>query len=413
MDGPYSRAEAKRLVRDFLCGECGGPLVDPWGGSYGINGQVVRCLADSDHQGLSPRGRETKRLYDGERMVTIDVESQQIVRAPGNTALALPENEPGMVDRMHEAMSVGLFPGKNVSADQIRNLAKLAILYRLDPLMGEIMPYQGQPYITIAGRRRIDDRAGNHPSIKISPMDTDTYNAYLRMGAIDDGDIVVVGVFADPRTGQTVEATGRVLASETGGNPNLPVVKWRLEMAWKRCEARGRKMLYGPVAMPGGLDALLRLAEEDEVEDMAIVGVSRPGVVESTGEIQDETPALPETPPARATAPPSASGLGRCEAHDQAWGKMPSGRIGHPVQGADACWRDEREPASGVEEQPDADSDAVALRDLQTRIGAFGWEWGNFQDEVLKMPWEEWVRLGQGVEVAWTRFEAFRSQQEE
>ena len=153
-------------------------------------------------------------------------------------------------------------------------------------------------------------------------------------------------------------------------------------------------------------------AEEDDVDGMAHTGVSTPPVVvDATGEVEDESPAPPEMAPPLASPP--ASGLGQCEAHDRAWGKMPSGRIGHPVQGGDPCWRDEHEPEGGGEDQADEGGDAAALLDLQTRLGAFGWEWGNFQDEVLKMPWEEWLRLGQGVEVAWTRFEAFQSQQEE
>ena len=65
MDGPFPRTEAKRLVRNFVCGECGGELIDPWGGAYGIKGQVVRCVASVGHQGQRPRGRETRRLYDG------------------------------------------------------------------------------------------------------------------------------------------------------------------------------------------------------------------------------------------------------------------------------------------------------------------------------------------------------------
>ena len=75
---------------------------------------------------------------------------------------------------MQDAVNIGLFPsGDKMSGQQIENLAKLDVVYSLDPLMQEIMPYQGQPYITIIGRRRIDDRAGNHPSIRYRPMPTD------------------------------------------------------------------------------------------------------------------------------------------------------------------------------------------------------------------------------------------------
>lgn len=264
MEGPYTAETAQSIVDNSVCGECGSNLLNPWGGSYGVDGHVVRCVKDVEHQGVRPRGRQTKKLLG----VEYDVMTQAPVVA--NQALALPNTEQGMLGRMNEANSIGLFPsGKNVpvpTEKQLANLAKIALLYGLDPLMREIMPFQGQPYITIEGRRRIDARAGNHPSYKIRPMDKETYDAYVAMGAINEGDVVVVGEFTDTRFGNSIEATGRVLKSETTGNDFLPTVKWRLEMAHKRCEARGRKMLYGPVALPGGAESKMRMVEEgDEV----------------------------------------------------------------------------------------------------------------------------------------------------
>ena len=112
MDGPYPREEANRLARDFVCGECGGALIDPWGGAYGTNGQVVRCLAAPDHQGLRPKGCEIRRLYDGVngKMVNFDVQSQQTVRAPGEPSLALQNTGPagceGAANKLREPMPV-------------------------------------------------------------------------------------------------------------------------------------------------------------------------------------------------------------------------------------------------------------------------------------------------------------------
>ena len=315
-----------------------------------------------------------------------------------------------MVERMQEAISVGKFPGKDVTLQQIKNLAKLAILYHLDPLMGEIMPYQHQPYITIEGRRRIDARAGNHPSITIAPMDVDTYNAYVRMGAITDGDIVVVGQFTDTRTGATVEATGRVLAFEAQGGAkrdHLPIVKWRLEMAWKRCEARGRKMLYGPVALPAGMDGLIRLMEEDDAETQ-VVAITAPVDV-ATGEIVEGTVA-PSEVHTQPRGRPQA-----CPVHNRPWAKMPDGMIGHPLDDGDPCYQDEsnKELAAGPEDdtpaEPATTEEPDALQDLQTRLGALAWEWDAFQAEVLKMPWAEWVRLGGTTDSAWDKFETSQS----
>ena len=276
MNGPLDFEETKHLVRDYVCGECGARLSNPWGGYYGIDGYVVRCVKDQEHQGVVSPGNPTRKLYDIKKgWKEYDIMTQQPVE--DTQALALPGDETGMVARMNEAVKIGLFPtDKKVGPAELANLAKLALLYRLDPLMREIMPYQGLPYITLEGRRRIDRRAGNTPSIKIGPMDKTSYEAYVAMGAIDQGDIVVVGQFHDPQTGATIETTGRVLTSETKGNQFLPTVKWRMEMAIKRCEARGRKMLYGPVALPGGLDSLVMYEDGDVIEGAVVRDVLAP-----------------------------------------------------------------------------------------------------------------------------------------
>ena len=44
MDGPFPRTEAKRLVRNFVCGECDGELIDPWGGAYGPSSRASGIL---------------------------------------------------------------------------------------------------------------------------------------------------------------------------------------------------------------------------------------------------------------------------------------------------------------------------------------------------------------------------------
>ena len=292
MNGPLNYEETLRLTRDFVCGECDARLSNPWGGYYGVEGYVVRCVRDQDHQGVRRPGNPTRKLYDPkEGLKEYDIMTQQPVE--DTQALALPGDETGMVARMNEAVKIGLFPtDKKVGPAELANLAKLALLYRLDPLMREIMPYQGQPYITLDGRRRIDRRAGNTPSIKIGPMDQTSYEAYVAMGAIDQGDIVVVGQFHDPKTGATIETTGRVLTSETKGNQFLPTVKWRMEMAIKRCEARGRKMLYGPVALPGGLDSLVMYEDGDVIEGAVVRDVLAP-----ERELAEPTPPEPIVDP--------------------------------------------------------------------------------------------------------------------
>ena len=148
-------------------------LLNPWGGYLNVAGYIIRCLKDKAHQGIQKRGRETKTLYDLELgHVEVDILTQQIVPAGQPTSLAtLPTNDADMLSRVEQAIDVGTFPGKNVSPQQKLNLVKLALFYQLDPLAGEIMPFMGNPLVTIEGRRRLDSRAGNFPDIKIKPMD--------------------------------------------------------------------------------------------------------------------------------------------------------------------------------------------------------------------------------------------------
>ena len=296
MDGPYKYQDAAVLAKDFVCGECGGTLLNPWGGAHGINGYIIRCLKDKTHQGVQKRGRETKTLYDLESgHVEVDILTQQIVPSGKPTSLAtLPDTDAGMLSRIEQAIDVGKFPKKDITPQQKANLVKLALFYRLDPLGGEIMPYQGAPYITIEGRRRLDERSGNFPSIKMRPMDRETYQDWIAMDAITQGDIVVVGEFTDRRKGNTVETTGRVMVAERKGDPHLPIVKWSLEMAMKRCESRGRRMLYGPVTDPS-----LGFHFREDADDM-IIDVQ-------TGEIMDAgaLPPAPQAPEDSYMAPPS------------------------------------------------------------------------------------------------------------
>jgi len=75
-----------------------------------------------------------------------------------------PMTQAGMVARVQKALDVGLFPGR-LTSQQRDTLAVVALLYQLDPMMEEIIPYQGKPFITIRGRRRLDARADHHPMV--------------------------------------------------------------------------------------------------------------------------------------------------------------------------------------------------------------------------------------------------------
>ena len=308
MHGPLTYEEAGKVARDFLCAECGGNLINPWGGAYGIQGHVIRCVKSKDHQGIKRRGPATKTLYDIEKGKLVKYTMDGKPAEKDITAL-VPQTISEMVSRVQEARDLGMFQdAKNMTTKQVDNLARMALTYRLDPLMNEIVPLHGRPLITIEGRRRIDIRSGHNLNISIVPMDRETYFTYSSMGAIEEGDVVVMGRFQDLKSNATIETIGRVRAEEKRlktwtdkegkkkSNADLPTVKWPLEMAMKRCEARGRKILYGPVGLPEGLADVY---EEDSMEEVhpEFIDAAYTQVDEETGEILGNSPNAPESPP--------------------------------------------------------------------------------------------------------------------
>ena len=59
-----------------------------------------------------------------------------------------------MLARVDEAHKAGLFP-QNCTDQQLAMVSKVATAYNLDPVMGELIIYQGKPYIarSLAGRK--------------------------------------------------------------------------------------------------------------------------------------------------------------------------------------------------------------------------------------------------------------------
>ena len=263
-----------QIINDARCGDCGSVLVLPWNEEQGQH--TVRCLRDPSHKTIRPK-KKTRTLYNGatKRSEEYDIMSQQPIDPEEPVGLATrPEKE--MMVNVQRALSIGLFP-QNTSMEQQRVLAKVATAYGLDPLMGELIPYQGRPYITIAGRRRLDAAAGHRPGIKYRFLTPEEEEGFKKVGALSDGDLVQVCILSE--AGREVEGYGRALESESKGNSILPLVSRRIEMAQKRAERRARETAYGPVPQPIALyDHIEVMQEGDEA-----------GVIEGTGQVVDET----------------------------------------------------------------------------------------------------------------------------
>lgn len=164
-----------------------------------------------------------------------------------NSAIAIRNNlTPAEVDNL----AGQLLPkfSKDCNKEQAIEVARIALAYELDPFLGELIPYQGRPYITIDGRIRLADR---HPGYDGYDLDPATDAERKALGAHDSESVWKCTVYRKDRSRPTV-AYGRA-----GGDAEAnPVAKrWTAEIGQKRAIHRALRAAF-PVPIPGLEDAL-------------------------------------------------------------------------------------------------------------------------------------------------------------
>lgn len=163
---------------------------------------------------------------------------------------------------------------KDMNAVEKRALAQLAIEYQLDPLMGELVWYQGKPLIGLDGHIRIAGREITFEGIDARPMTDDE-----RMG---------YGLEKEPYTwicfvykrGMRAPATGVGTANPEKPHRSKPDGngKWQggnpveRERPWSMARARAINSalrLYFPHKIPGAVDAVEAgvMVENDRIID--------------------------------------------------------------------------------------------------------------------------------------------------
>ncbi|RJQ44387.1 MAG: hypothetical protein C4534_06565 [Gaiellales bacterium] len=163
---------------------------------------------------------------------------------------------------------------KDMNAVEKRALAQLAIEYQLDPLMGELVWYQGKPLIGLDGHIRIAGREITFEGIDARPMTEDE-----RMG---------YGLEKEPYTwicfvykrGMRAPATGVGTANPEKPHRSKPDGngKWQggnpveRERPWSMARARAINSalrLYFPHKIPGAVDAVEAgvMVENDRIID--------------------------------------------------------------------------------------------------------------------------------------------------
>ena len=158
----------------------------------------------------------------------------------------------------------GLFP-QDLTEAQAATLARLSLLYGLDPLFEELTVLQGKVYLTLKGAMRF---ANDHPKFRGIECAPATPAERTAFRARDDEELWVARVHRSDRDVPTV-AYGRASATD-----DQPVARrWTQEMASKRARHRALRDAFS-LPVPGLEEAGDPVA--DAPRGAVLEGVSRP-----------------------------------------------------------------------------------------------------------------------------------------
>jgi len=395
--------ELKHRYDGYRCVKCKRQPWTCWGGKDNPT-HVLRCSC-----GVGAWANlESSQNWMKEKVASL------IERQGGGGALAVYDNETALA-RVQEGKTAGLFP-QNVTTEQLGMLAKAAVAYGLDPLFGELIIYQGKPYITIEGRRRLDANAGHHPSIRYRPLTDDEERYYKSVDALNPRDVALVCIGTDEH-GATIEAIGILLAEEReihGNNASTPQVKRPIEMVQKRGEMRYRKQAYGPHPLPEGMERIM--GDDDSVVegssrvlDATPISGAKTALADKAEEQQkgDGTPKAPRQQTKR--TPKAADPEKVCQEHGKGWALDGDGIQFHPIEGGARCEKGATPQENGVvppEQTPEgadpSEEAPTTFAQLQSRLDSEQVAWDGFQLQYLGTSWKLYTEQGGTVASAWS-----------
>jgi hypothetical protein len=216
-----TQKDMEALAKDHSCA-CGGSLSVAWGGSLGINGYILRCSENPEHNTVT---RHDKK-YEQMKKEYFSMESKSLMTMP----------ESKMIERVNMAK----FP-QDLTIPEKKLLARAAITYGFDPLMGEISIYQGRPFVSIDGRYRKAQETGLLDGVETRPANKQEKTDW----EIPDGDYFFRSEVYVKGASRPFVGWGRVRASETvGGKGFKPVETNPQRMAEKRAEAQALRKAF-------------------------------------------------------------------------------------------------------------------------------------------------------------------------
>ncbi len=221
----------KKRANTHKCGVCNAQLNVAWGGSFGYNGYILRCGQDIEHDLLTDYKKPSKDYEEGNKLFR---------RLHGMDTVALMKmDQPTMLARIGQAK----FPS-DLSTEDKKLMAQVSISYGLDPILNELMIYQGNPYPTINARYRKAQETGKFDGINTRPATPEERKARN----CREFDILYCAEVWRTNASHPFVGWGRVRGAERKGSEHLPIVKDADRMAEKRAEAMGlRKAFSMPV----------------------------------------------------------------------------------------------------------------------------------------------------------------------
>jgi len=214
-----------KAVKSFKCAQCSRYLLVAW--SAQKNSYVLRCGESLEHEGVVPYGRDPELL---------EIANKLKGRPLPMETTALKKLDP---KQMLQRVSQAKWP-KDLTQADLGLIAKVCTDYGLDPLFGELMIYQGRPYVTIDARRRKAQETGQLDGISARPATT----AEREARKVPAEDYLFVAEVRVKGASFPFVGWGRVQESETSGSQFLPIVKDPAAQAEKRAEAQALRRAF-------------------------------------------------------------------------------------------------------------------------------------------------------------------------
>lgn len=251
------------FAEDHTCAECDGLLgIRKW-----WDGEpMLFCMTLNTHQGYRRLHSPSEAYRLGEY---VSPYLEQIFERKGRKRMTgdlAKIDEAGMTARVDMAR----FP-QQLTIDQKRMVVKVALTYGLDPLMGELTVYHGNPFISIDGRYRKARETGMLDGVETRPATVEERSAW----GIEAGDYFFRCEVWRKDASRPFVGWGRIRAAETKGDSHLPLVAQPQRMAEKRAEAQALRKAFGiPLPSFGGEAEAPEILEVDAEPDEVIEGGS-------------------------------------------------------------------------------------------------------------------------------------------